>query len=414
MIRRVLRGGVLDAVERVTGLTGSGLLLLIGALAAIAGGAQFDSAGLTILGYTLGLALALVWVLSRRKVPVTGTRTALPRRVTLGRSVSAELGVTSTRRLTSVVVNEAFPRSLWRPMRVAVPVLPAGQPVTHAYDFIADRRGTYQVGPMTLERTDPFGLVRSRQEIAPAESFIVHPRREPVVDRILTRAFEDPVVRPPHSRPWPTGAEFYGMRPYESGDDPRRIVWRAVARHDDLLVREAEHGVTDSVCLMVDTSVHSWSWHDDLSLGFEQAVCVAASVGSHHLEHGFSVTLESNTASLVGGLRGKQDRIELLDALAALEPDAAGLGATIDRLLRSRSVAGHHVVVTGDLTPEATKALRTFLDRGHTLLIVLVVDEGTDPMTIAQASALRCQVLEVHAAERLQRPFTQAATVRPR
>jgi uncharacterized protein (DUF58 family) len=69
----------------------------------------------------------------------------------------------------------------------------------------------------------------TQRETVVAEPFelLVHPRVETVSDRPLTRQFEDPPIRPPVSKPFPSGLEFYGMREYVPGDDLRRIVWRA-------------------------------------------------------------------------------------------------------------------------------------------------------------------------------------------
>ena len=414
MLRRLWRRGVLDALERLTGLTGPGLLTLLAAVVTVVAGHLLGSAGLSLFGYAVGLVLLVVWVQSRRRVAVDAVRGSLPSRVTRGRRIDVDLALTPRRRLTSVVVEERFPEALWPTVRLGLPVLPAGEATTARYEFRAEQRGRFQVGPLLLERTDPFGLVRSRQELAPAVELVVHPATEPVVDRILSRAFEDPVLRPPHSRPWPTGAEFYGMRPYHYGDDPRRIVWRASARRGELLVREAEHGITDTVCVVLDTALASYPLPHELSPVFEKAVSVAASVGVHHLANGFSVQLEGGSGPLTGRLRGKEDRFELLDALAGVGRGDDTLELTAFRLLRQRVGAGHHVVVTHDLTPASTAALRAFVDQGRAMTLVLVVDETTDVTLFQHASELRCPVIEVNPADALSRPFQQALAVRPR
>ena len=46
---------------------------------------------------------------------------------------------------------------------------------------------------------------------------------------------EDPPMRPPVSKPWPSGLEFYGMREYVPGDDLRHVHWRSSAKADTLL-----------------------------------------------------------------------------------------------------------------------------------------------------------------------------------
>ena len=130
--------------------------------------------------------------------------------------------------MSTIVVEERLPSALaaGRPVRLPVAVLAAGASVDHVYRLRAGRRGVFDVGPLVAEWSDPFGLTRHRVQLLEPASLIVHPSTEPVTDRVVSREWEDPPLRPPVSKPWPTGFEFYGMREYASGDDPRRIVWR--------------------------------------------------------------------------------------------------------------------------------------------------------------------------------------------
>src|SRR5205085_8274524 len=122
----------------------------------------------------------------------------------------------------------------------------------HRYALQPILRGVYQVGPLYAEWTDPLGLARHEQLLLKADEVLVHPNTELIFDRPLTRMWEDPPIRPPVSKPWPQGFEFYGMRDYVPGDDPRRIVWTAMARTGKYLVRESEQGITDRVTLVLD------------------------------------------------------------------------------------------------------------------------------------------------------------------
>ena len=65
----------------------------------------------------------------------------------------------------------------------------------------------------------------------------MHPSVEGANDRVTSREWEDPPVRPPVSKPWPSGMEFYGMREYVPGDDLRHIHWRTSARTGTLVVK---------------------------------------------------------------------------------------------------------------------------------------------------------------------------------
>ena len=381
-------------LARRLGLTGLGLALLAVTVLIIAMGRLLPSRGLTLLGYGLVLVLGVSWLLGRRNLPIDAVRSDLPGRVPARRTVDAELTLVGRRRITTIVVEDALHRHLGTPVRVGVPVLPTGEEVRHQYTFTPTVRGVYPVGPLYAEFSDPFGLTRRRQQIAEATKIIVHPPVEPVVDRIVSREWEDPPIRPPVSRPWPSGFEFYGMRDYVAGDDPRRIVWRAVAQYGKYLVREAEQGITDRVRIYLnsDRSEHA---RGNPSPTFETAVSVAASLGTQHVKDGFSVSIDTNEAPLIKHYRGSGRRIQMLDALASVEQGPAPLTDSLDRMLVDRARATHNVLITPELNQTVAARLRLLLERGTSLLVVLVLDEDTDPMTVHRAGGLHCNVVEV-------------------
>src|SRR5206468_7479296 len=138
------------------------------------------------------------------------------------------------------------------------------------------RRGAYNVGPLVARWGDPFGLTQREMVLQEPFELLVHPSTEHVQDRPLTRLWEDPPIRPPVSKPWPSGMEFYGMREYAPGDDLRRIVWLAFAKTGVLMVREAEQGITDQISIILDTDRRYHSG-EETSESFEAGVRVAAS-----------------------------------------------------------------------------------------------------------------------------------------
>jgi uncharacterized protein (DUF58 family) len=246
---------------------------------------------------------------------------------------------------------------------------------------------------------------------APAR-LVVHPAIEPVGDRVVSREWEDPPIRPPVSKPWPTGFEFYGLRDYTSGDDPRRIVWRATARTADAtgwperyLVREAEQGITDRVNLFLDTDASSHS-PGAVSETFEAGVAAVASLGVVHLRDGFSVNLDVNTGRLAVGFRGAERRIPLLDTLAAVAREPVPFERAVGRLLLMEpGRAAHNVVVTPHLDQRTAAVLRLLRERGKSLLLVHVLWDGTDFASVHRAGSLGCNVVEVRAGVPLDRQF---------
>ena len=408
--------GLFALVERRTGITSSGLAVIAAGLAGAVVGRALSSRAMVLLSYGALLAVVAGWVLGRRKIEVEAIRSDLPSRLREGQSVRAEITVTARRRLGALVLEEVLPDALGRPVRVPVPVLQAGSAIQHAYALGARRRGVYDIGPLVAEWTDPFGLTRRREQLAGPTRVIVHPGTEGVHDRVLSREWEDPPLRPPVSKPWPTGFELHGLRDYVSGDDPRRIVWRATARTLDgegggrYLVREAEQGITDRV--------HVWLDNDrselDGSAGadaFELAVRTAASLGVHHLEAGFAVSLDTCGERLAEGLRGPAARIPLLDALAAVSLSTEPLADAMGRLLATQRRTTHNVVITPYLSQAAATRLRLLRERGASLLLVLVIGAEADPIAVHRAASVGCSTVEVKTGAALDRLFRRGLEV---
>jgi hypothetical protein len=65
----------------------------------------------------------------------------------------------------------------------------------------------------------------------------------------------------------------------------------------------------------------------------------------------------------------------------------------------------HVVVITPQLTKRAAPRLQLMIDRGISLLLVLVLWEDTDPATVHRAGMLGCNVVEVHPDAPLTRVF---------
>lgn len=385
--------GVLSAIERATGITPIGTAIVSAAALMLVLSRVLVSRGMAMLSYGLLMVLVLSWTLGRRKLSIDASRSELPTRVPAKRTVDAELTLTARRRVSGIIVEEGLDDQLGQPVRVAVPVLPVGESVAHAYQFVPQFRGIYHVGPLIAEFSDPFGLTKRRQEICGKERIVVHPRIEPVIDRITSREFEDPPMRPPRSRPWPTGFEFYGMREYIDGDDPRRIVWRALAQYDKYLVREAEQGITDRINIYLDND-SEFHTPGKPSESFENAVNIAASLGVRHLADGYSVCMDVNGDRIAKNLRGSGKRIPLLDELASVQMSKDPLQTALDRLFSDPQRNAHNVLITPHLTQASAARLRLHLQRGGSLVLVLVVNDDTDPMTLHRAGGLHCNVIE--------------------
>ncbi len=309
-----------ESLKRKTGVTVYGVVALAGfvlvwALAKIVAGTA-----MYLFAYGLLLLFGVCFFLAPRHLKLTGNRAGLFPRAHEGDRLEVEVTLEAQRGVSTFILEERVPERLGQPVRVPITKLSSGEKLTHRYSVRCQRRGVYEIGPLVAVKGDPLGLTQRETLIAEPFELLVHPRIEIVSDRPLTRQFEDPPIRPPVSKPWPTGLEFYGMREYKPGDDLRRIVWRASARTGKIMVREAEQGITDKITIILDTDRGAHSRDGEgLSESFEAGVRAAASLAVRHLREGYEIKVETNSGPLTRTLRGAQQQLPLLDAFAKVE-----------------------------------------------------------------------------------------------
>jgi uncharacterized protein (DUF58 family) len=381
-------------VTRTTGLTSTGMILAGAFVACWAVARVVAGKPLFLFSYLLLIMIVLAYVAGRRALPVTGTRSETRPRLREGETVAMEVSLTAERRLSTFILEEQLPPALGVAAQVSVASLEGGESVTHAYQLTCGRRGVYQLGPLVAKWGDPLGLTQRELVLAEPVELLVHPAVELVEDRPLTRLFEDPPIRPPVSKPWPQGLEFYGMHEYAPGDDIRRIVWRAYARTGQLLVREAEQGITDKITIVLDLDERTHS-RGEVSESLEAGIRAAASLGVRHLRDGYSVTLEGNAARLLPPARGGTSQLMLLDALARAERQKAGLVDAIMRLVSDPSRDSHIVIITPRLDKEAAARLNLLVQRGASVLVAALIWDEENADTLGIAAALGCQVIEI-------------------
>jgi uncharacterized protein (DUF58 family) len=343
------------------------------------------------------LLLVASYFLAPRKLRLKGERTGLFPRAYEGERLEVAVTLTAERRVSQFLLEERLPERLGRHVRVPIAKLSSGSELTHTYGLRCSRRGVYEIGPLVAVAGDPLGLCQRETVVAEPFELLVHPRVELVSDRPLTRQFEDPPIRPPVSKPWPSGLEFYGMREYKPGDDLRRIVWRASARTGRIMVREAEQGITDHITIILDTDRGSHSRDaEGTSESFETAVRAAASLGVRHLREGYEIKVECNGGPLTRSLRGAASQIQLLDSLARVELDREPLTKVIMRLLTQPNRDAHNVLITPRLGAVEAAQLKLLLNKGVSILVVALLWNEEHADTMGVAAALGCQVAGVH------------------
>ena len=346
-----------------------------------------------LFAYGAFLIIILALVIAPRKLKLEGERTGLFPRAHEGDRLDVEVRLRASRRVSTFMLEERVPERLGQAVRVPITQMSSGSEVTHRYGLRCTRRGVYQVGPLVAVASDPLGMAERETVVAEPFELLVHPRIELVSDRPLTRQFEDPPIRPPISKPWPSGLEFYGMREYVPGDDLRRVVWRASARVGRVMVREAEQGITDRITLILDTDRGSHSREGQgLSESFESSVRAMASLGVRHLREGYEIRAETNGGALTRPLRGGTAQLQLLDALARIDMGREPLSNCLRRLLANGQRDAHNILITPNLGPTEAATLRLLLNTGVSVLVVAILWHEQADSTLAVAASLGCQV----------------------
>ncbi|MEA2447345.1 MAG: hypothetical protein QOK47_982, partial [Actinomycetota bacterium] len=101
-------------------------------------------------------------------------------------------------------------------------MLPALEPGGHREAELPlrpEQRGRYEIGPLDIETSDPFGLARLRSQALGTSEFVVHPRIERLLmpkDSGERRSVARASIR--HAT-GPQGEDFYTIREYVEGDD---------------------------------------------------------------------------------------------------------------------------------------------------------------------------------------------------
>lgn len=385
-------------LERSLHLTRTGQIAVVAAV--IPWAIAFVVAGKALYIFAYGTLFLVVasYLLAPRNLKLEGVRAGLLPRAQQGDRLEVEVQLTAQKRVSTFILEERVPERLGRTVKVPVPRLGRDITVRHRYSLRCERRGVYEVGPLVAVTSDPLGLTERETVIADSFEMLVHPRVEEVSDRPLTRRYEDPPIRPPVSKPWPSGLEFYGMREYQPGDELRRIVWRASARVGKLMVRQAEEGITDSITIILDTDRGRHSWEGDYSESFETGVRAAASLAAKHLREGYEIRCEANAGPLTRTMRGAKHQLPLLDSFARVEMSREPLRGAIERLVADPRRDAHNILITPHLGDEDAARLRLLLNKGTSVLVVALLWDAEDvgeSRTLSVAAALGCQVAGV-------------------
>lgn len=265
-------------------LTRIGLHFAFVAAFAMLGGAIRGFNLLLVLAGLMVAALFIQWRWSKRAIESISIERRLPNEAFAGSMFRVRFPLTNHSRLLpvwmlriddhiarrSVAVNVNGKRSfawlrqladgksqrLQSNAQTGIGVLAARQTVAPFYDCRIPRRGTYQFGPLTASTLFPLSLMRSQLTITEPSVLDVYPQlltlRRGWQTAFLSRAGGSSVRA---NQSGTDEGDFFGIREYQYGDNPKWIHWRTSARLNELAVRQFEQQRRFDVCVLLDAYV---------------------------------------------------------------------------------------------------------------------------------------------------------------
>lgn len=299
-----------ESVREISGRT-KGLLLSVPLVLALG----------FLLGYPAVVAVALaplvlvaigLFMVGRR--PGGNLRRGIePSQLTRGETATA-LITSINNRVTPTGVVEAVDRIGGRPVDILIPPVPPRRDVTVSYRFVPLKRGELHLGPVTLERRDPWGLFIRRATASAEMTVLVHPRVLPVEVALAgARIGQEGGTA---DRDVMGSNQFSTLRDYVVGDELRQIHWRSSARVGKLMVKQLVDNPLPRALVVLDNDIRSYLNAAD----FEEAVDAAASIGSAIVRAGLPVALRSTGEDVGVEILRVEDLTRLLDALALSDP----------------------------------------------------------------------------------------------
>ena len=378
-LKRVLR--------RLSGpLTMRGRSFLAAGGAAVVCGLAIPEPALVRIGalvFILPVVSALI--VPRARYRLTCRRRLDPPRVAVGQrtTVTTRVETVSRPRAGVLVAEDVTPdplRALGSGARFVLDEIEPGGHQELAYQIQPEARGRFSVGPLRIQVTDTFGLVKATKSVQAMSTLVVTPTIVALPRAAAPGSWlgeGDARMRTMSA----AGENDTAPRTYQDGDSLHQVHWKSTARYGELMVRRQEHQGRNRASVFLDTRQCAHAGRGPTS-SFESAISAAASIGAHLTEEGFRAQLITEAGEMAG--RGTfADTV--LDVLAVIAPSPkTSLESGISALA---GASGQLIAVAGRLSADDAARLAT-ARRGNepAMALLFAVSAWTSGGTCADAA----------------------------
>jgi len=387
-VGRVLRAGARWLAETVSP---AGWLLLgaaaVGLVGALAWG--WTEAWVVAVIATVLLLACVPFLLGRHDYAI---RLTLDRdRVIAGSEVTGELDVTNRggRAALPVLLDIPVGEGL---VEAHIPLLRADAEHREQITIAAAKRGVIPVGPMTIARGDPLGILRREQAWPEVQTIYVHPVTTPIPStsaglmRDLEGAATSTIVD--------SDLAFHAIRDYLPGDSRRHVHWKSTAKTGQLMVRQYEETRRSRIAVVLDLDAERYTSDDE----FELAVSAAASLALQAVRDGREVVITTSaeipehSLGIVHSIRELPTLTPrgMLDGMSEL--DASVLVMPLEQVARMTAQSSPQLsmvfAVTGSLQPVDRLRATAVAFPSDVAVIAVRCEPGAEP-TLRSARELR-------------------------
>lgn len=342
-------------------MTSAGRGTLVAGILLVAIGVVVGYPTIAAMGTTLVAAVLVALIMVGRPPEMSSTRVVRPDRVTAGEASTTELTITNNGRRTNAAA-QGRERVGAGHILVDIPSLEPGESVVIANEILTDRRGIFEVGPLTVRRGDPVGLARRGDVRSDRTRLVVHPEVHDIAP--FPAGLRRDLEGLPSGEAAEGGVTFSNLREYVPGDDLRLVHWRSSARVGQLMVRHNVDVHRPRTTVILDVTARLY---DERS--FEDAVRIAASIIVSAMSRRFPFTLRTSDGQVIDD---RSSRLAVMDLLAGVRTsDDEGLSLGAAAVAASNDPAGLScAVVTGRAGVDALRSLGPIRSRFDQLTMI--------------------------------------------
>jgi uncharacterized protein (DUF58 family) len=205
--------------------------------------------------------------------------------------------------------------------RAFIPCLGPGKTCSFQLYVTPRHRGALGCQGTRIASKYPFGLLTRFRTVVDCRHIEVYPALGTLTTRLMP-AHKESEYQMGVSQPRNQGnsEEFFALREYRAGDNPRLIHWKRTARMGRLVVREMCQYAPRRFTVILDTHLPEDTPKNRLI--FEEMVSFAATVLCQSLENGYRTALVCTSVppTMVPPLTGRPAQQRILRTLSVIEP----------------------------------------------------------------------------------------------